>query len=140
MVIHYITHGATFTVTVVGHSTVGAVALLDALYVKLKLIGAQVSFVGYRVPHAGHFGPLGHQHRAHTQQESADAHCARKTQRILWAAGGRGTHRELRARVSCPGRDNADKRCIAGAVRVSSVLEGRFADTYGPYRGVKTGC
>lgn len=129
------------SVTVVGHSSGGAIALLDAVYLPLHLPSAiKVSMIAYAVPRVGN-------------QEFADyvdAHLPSLVARvnnmedIVPILPGRflGFHHpsgEVHINddgswVSCPGQDNPSTECSTGDV--PTIFDGNASYHKGPYDGV----
>ncbi|KAF9026314.1 alpha/beta-hydrolase [Hymenopellis radicata] len=110
---------STSTVTVVGHSLGGGIALIGGVYLDLQLPSANVSVVTYGMPRVGN-------------QEFADyvdAHLSVSHKKHILDSG---------AWVACPGQDNTDSQCTTGDVK--SLFEGDADDHDGPYDGVNMGC
>ncbi|KAF8999366.1 lipase [Hymenopellis radicata] len=134
---------STSTVTVVGHSLGGGIALIGGVYLDLQLPSANVSVVTYGMPRVGN-------------QEFADyvdAHLSvshvNNKEDVVPILPGRslGYHHcsgekhilDSGAWVACPGKqDNTDSQCTTGDVK--SLFEGDADDHDGPYDGVNMGC
>lgn len=133
---------STSSVTVVGHSLGGAIALLDGVYLTLQLPSASVSVITYGMPRVGN-------------QEFADwvdehitvSHINNKKDPVPILPGrflgfhhcsGEKHITDSDSWVSCPGQDNTDDQCTVG--EVGDLLEGDTDDHSGPYDGVTIGC
>ncbi|KAK0462403.1 alpha/beta-hydrolase [Desarmillaria tabescens] len=133
---------STTSVTVVGHSLGGAIALLDGVYLTLQLSSASVSVTTYGMPRVGN-------------QEFADwvdahvtvSHINNKKDPVPILPGrflgfhhcsGEKHITDSDTWVNCPGQDNTDDQCTVG--EVGNLLEGDTDDHSGPYDGVTIGC
>ncbi|KAG7442590.1 lipase [Guyanagaster necrorhizus] len=133
---------STSTVTVVGHSLGGAIALLDGVYLTLQLSSASVSVISYGMPR------VGNQAFADWVDEYVTVSHVNNKKDPVPILPGRflGFHHcsgekhitDSDAWVSCPGQDNDDDQCIVG--EVANILEGDADDHSGPYDGVTIGC
>ncbi|KAF9256517.1 alpha/beta-hydrolase [Marasmius fiardii PR-910] len=131
------------TVTVVGHSLGGALALLDAVYLRLQLPSSvAVKMINYGSPRVGN-------------QDFADfvdsklpeiTHITNKKdpvptipyQFLSYAHPNGEIHiKEDGTWALCPGHDNPDVQCIVGDV---PIFEGNRDDHTGPYDGVSMNC
>ncbi|KAF8914460.1 alpha/beta-hydrolase [Mucidula mucida] len=133
---------STNTVTVVGHSLGGAIALISGVYLDLQLPSTNLNVIAYGMPRVGN-------------QEFADyvdAHLSvshvNNEEDLVPILPGRslGYHHcsgekhilDSGAWVACPGQDNTDSQCTTGDVK--SIFEGIAGDHSGPYDGVNMGC
>ncbi|KAL5536678.1 hypothetical protein ACEPAF_501 [Sanghuangporus sanghuang] len=136
------------SVTTTGHSLGAALALLDAVYLRLHLPSSTVfKTVGYGMPRVGN-------------QEFADyvdAHVTfsggglsrinnQKDPIPILPGRGLGFHhpsgeihiQESNAWDACPGQDNTDERCTVGAV--PNIFVSDSDDHSGPYDSIVMGC
>jgi len=129
-------------VTVVGHSLGAALALLDAVYLRIHIFGVSVRIIGYGMPRVGN--------QAFADYIDASdidvTHINNKKDPVPTVPGrflgfhhpsGEVHIKEDNQWVSCSGQDNPSTQCIVGAV--PNVLEGRVKDHSGPYDGVTMG-
>ncbi|EIN06272.1 lipase [Punctularia strigosozonata HHB-11173 SS5] len=135
--------GAT-SVTMVGHSLGGAIALLDAVYLPLHLPSTTTfQTVVYGLPRVGN----------QAFADYVDAHVTALThinneEDIVPILPGMflGFHhpsgevhiQDSGAWDACPGQDNSSDLCIVGDV--PNIFEGDESDHDGPYDGVEMGC
>ncbi|KAI0258660.1 lipase [Gloeopeniophorella convolvens] len=137
-------HGAT-SVTTVGHSLGAALALLDALYLRIQLPATvTVSMVGYGLPRVGNqaFASL-----IDSTLGGRVTHINNEEDPIPTVPGmflgfhhpaGEIHIQDSGAWDSCPGDDNSSDLCIVGDV--SNIFEGDLSDHDGPYAGITMGC
>ncbi|KAK0225286.1 alpha/beta-hydrolase [Armillaria fumosa] len=133
---------STSSVTVVGHSLGGAIALLDGVYLTLQLPSASVSVITYGMPR------VGNQDFADWVDEHVTvSHINNKKDPVPILPGrflgfhhcsGEKHITDSDSWVSCPGQDNDDDQCTVG--EVGNLLEGDTDDHSGPYDGVTMGC
>ncbi|KAK0194813.1 alpha/beta-hydrolase [Armillaria mellea] len=133
---------STKSVTVVGHSLGGAIALLDGVYLTLQLPSASVSVITYGMPR------VGNQDFADWVDEHVTvSHINNKKDPVPILPGrflgfhhcsGEKHITDSDSWVSCPGQDNDDDQCTVG--EVGNLLEGDTDDHSGPYDGVTMGC
>ncbi|KAK0213387.1 alpha/beta-hydrolase [Desarmillaria ectypa] len=133
---------STNSITVVGHSLGGAIALLNGVYLTLKHPSASVSVITYGMPRVGN-------------QEFADwvdkyvtvSHVNNKKDPVPILPGrflgfhhcsGEKHITDSDSWVNCPGQDNDDDQCTVG--EVGSILEGDTDDHSGPYDGITISC
>ncbi|SJL13761.1 uncharacterized protein ARMOST_17209 [Armillaria ostoyae] len=133
---------STNSVTVVGHSLGGAIALLDGVYLDLQLPTASVSVISYGMPRVGN----------QAFADYVDAHVSvshvnnKKDPVPILPGRFLGFHHpsgekhitDSNAWVACPGQDNEDDLCTVG--EVSNILVGDADDHSGPFDGVEMGC
>ncbi|KAF9269342.1 lipase [Marasmius fiardii PR-910] len=131
-------------VTVVGHSLGAALALLDALYLRLQLPSTTtVNMINYASPRVGNseFADFVDSHLP------GIVHVTNKKDivpilpgRFLGYAHPNGeVHiKEDNTWASCPGHDNTDTQCTVGDV--PNIFEGNIDDHSGPYDGVDMSC
>ncbi|KAK0214948.1 alpha/beta-hydrolase [Armillaria fumosa] len=133
---------STTSVTVVGHSLGGAIALLDGVYLDLQLPTASVSVISYGMPRVGN----------QAFADYVDAHVSvshvnnKKDPVPILPGRFLGFHHpsgekhitDSNAWAACPGQDNEDDQCTVG--EVSNILVGDPDDHSGPYDGVVMGC
>ncbi|GLB41588.1 putative alpha beta-hydrolase [Lyophyllum shimeji] len=135
-------NGAT-SVTIVGHSLGGAIALLSSVYLPLHLpAGTTFKTVTYGMPRVGN----------QAFADYVDAHASvshiNNKRDIVPIVPGRflGFHHpkgekhivDSGAWIDCPGQDNTDAQCTIGYV--PNVFDGASGDHAGPYDGVHMGC
>ncbi|KAG7094312.1 hypothetical protein E1B28_007914 [Marasmius oreades] len=130
-------------VTVVGHSLGAALALLDAVYLRLHLpTTTGVKMINYASPRVGNpdFANYVDSHVPITHITNKKDIVPILPGRFLGYAHPNGElHiKEDNTWASCPGHDNTDTQCIVGDV--PNVLEGTPSDHSGPYGGVQMGC
>ncbi|KAI0339402.1 alpha/beta-hydrolase [Trametopsis cervina] len=136
-------HGASH-VSLVGHSLGGALSLLDAVYFPLHL-PSNITYTTFT------FGlpRVGNQAFADYIDNNGQSltHVTNKADVVpilpgrflgFVQASGEVHIEESGDLVSCPGQDNTNSDCIAGAV--STVFDGSIGDHDGPYAGVTMGC
>ncbi|KAK0220861.1 alpha/beta-hydrolase [Armillaria nabsnona] len=121
---------STTSVTVVGHSLGGAIALLDGVYLDLQLPTASVSVISYGMPRVGN--------QAFADYVDAHvnvSHVSNKKDPVPILPGrflgfhhpsGEKHITDSNAWVACPGQDNEDDLCIVG--EVSNILVGDAYD------------
>ncbi|KAK0466791.1 alpha/beta-hydrolase [Desarmillaria tabescens] len=133
---------STTSVTVVGHSLGGAIALLDGVYLDLQLPTATVSVISYGLPRVGNQA-----FADYVDAHVSVSHVNNKKDPIPILPGrflgfhhpsGEKHITDSNAWVACPGQDNEDDRCTVG--EVSNILVGDVDDHPGPYDGVTMGC
>ncbi|KAI0038493.1 lipase, partial [Auriscalpium vulgare] len=137
------TKHSTKTVTVVGHSLGGAIALLDSVSLSLRLpSGTTVNTVVYGLPRVGNkaFADYVDAHQHVTHINNKDDPVPVLPYRFLGFVHPSG---EVRIQHSdewyaCPGQDNTSDLCIVGAV--PNIFESTVSDHKGPYDGVEMGC
>ncbi|KAK0194421.1 alpha/beta-hydrolase [Armillaria mellea] len=131
----------TNSVTVVGHSLGGAIALLDGVYLDLQVPTASVSVITYGMPRVGN----------QAFADYVDAHLnvshVNNKRDPVPILPGRGLHyrhpsgekhiTDSDLWVACPGQDNENVQCTVGEVR--NVLVSDVDDHSGPYDGVMIG-
>ncbi|KAF9073600.1 lipase [Rhodocollybia butyracea] len=133
----------TGSVTTTGHSLGAALSLLDALYLRLQLPTASVSFIGYGLPRVGNpdFADLIDSFLA-----GSVTHINNKEDPIPILPGeflgfahpsGENHIMDNNAWVACPGQDNPSTECSTGAV--PTIFSGNISDHIGPYNGVTMG-
>ncbi|KAF9269341.1 lipase [Marasmius fiardii PR-910] len=132
------------TVTVVGHSLGAALALLDAVYLRLHLPSSTtVKMINYASPRVGNpdFADFVDSHLP------GITHVTNKKDIVPILPGrslgfahpnGEVHIKEDNTWASCPGHDNTSTQCIVGDV--PNIFEGTPSDHSGPYDGVKMGC
>ncbi|KAK0188491.1 lipase [Armillaria mellea] len=133
---------STASVTVVGHSLGGAIALLDGVYLDLQLPTASVSVISYGMPRVGN----------QAFADYVDAHVSvshvnnKKDPVPILPGRFLGFHHpsgekhitDSNGWVACPGQDNESDQCTVG--EVSNILVGDPDNHSGPYDGVVMGC
>jgi hypothetical protein len=132
-------------VTVIGHSLGAALALLDAVRLRLVLAPTtDVRVVGYGMPR------VGNQNFASFVDAILPGrveHINNKQDPIPIVPGEfAGFHhvlgeihiQETGEWIACPGQDNPDPRCIVGAV--PSIFQATFSDHTGPYNNIMLKC
>ncbi|KAK0202421.1 lipase [Desarmillaria ectypa] len=126
---------STNSVTVVGHSLGGAIALLDGVYLNLQLPSASVSVISYGMPRVNNLSSLissvGNQAFADYVDANVNvSHVNNKRDPVPilpWReigyhhCSGEKHITDSNEWVDCPGQDNSDKQCIVG--EVGSLLE-----------------
>ncbi|KAG7094313.1 hypothetical protein E1B28_007915 [Marasmius oreades] len=130
-------------VTVVGHSLGAALALLDAVYLRLQLPSStNVKMINYASPRVGNpdFANYVDSHVPITHITNKKDIVPILPGRFLGFAHPNGeVHiKEDNTWASCPGHDNTDKQCIVGDV--PNIFVGDPGDHSGPYDGVDMGC
>ncbi|TCD70529.1 hypothetical protein EIP91_002875 [Steccherinum ochraceum] len=137
------TKGAT-TVTLVGHSLGGAIAELDALFMKVNLpSNIHVKAVTYGTPRVGNAA-----WPAYFDSQVPDFVRVNNEKDIIPIVPGRGLgfahpHGEIHIvapndAVSCPGDDDAtDSQCTIATV--PNIFVGDILDHLGPYQGINIG-
>ncbi|KAK0188444.1 alpha/beta-hydrolase [Armillaria mellea] len=133
---------STTSVTIVGHSLGGAIALLDGVYLDLQLPTASVSVISFGMPRVGN-------------QVFADyvdvtlnvSHVSNKRDPVPILPGrflgfhhcsGEKHITDDNVWNVCPGQDNDDARCTVGETK--NILESNVDDHPGPYGGIIIGC
>ncbi|KDQ19506.1 hypothetical protein BOTBODRAFT_28083 [Botryobasidium botryosum FD-172 SS1] len=131
------------TVTCVGHSLGGAIALLDGMFMRIQLPSSiHVKVVTHGMPR------VGNQDLANWVDENITdlAHITNMHDVVPIVPGrGLGFHHPSNEKhilsgddwVACSGQDNTDPSCIVGAV--PNLLAGNVIDHLGPYHGVMMG-
>lgn len=133
------------SVTVVGHSLGGALALLDGIYLRLNL-GQNVSVrvVTYGMPRVGN---QAFANFIDSELSGLVTHVNNREDPIPTVPGMfSGFHHpsgEIHIQDSgtwdaCPGQDNPSNLCIVGDVE--NIFEGHLGDHDGPYAGITMGC
>jgi predicted lipase len=132
-------------VTVIGHSLGAALALLDGVSFRLILDPTtNVNVIGYGMPRVGNqdFANL-----VDTILPGCVKRITNKHDPIpIVPAKAQGYHHvsgEIHIQqtgewITCPGQDNADARCIVGAV--PSIFNAKFSDHSGPYNNIMLKC
>ncbi|KAF7978371.1 hypothetical protein HWV62_743 [Athelia sp. TMB] len=134
---------STNTVTVVGHSLGGAIALLDSVYLPLHLPSSTTfKTVTYGLPRVGN--------PAFANYVDANLHLTHINNKedpvpILPGMFLGYVHPAGEVHIqdsgvwdACPGQDNPSTLCIVGDV--PNIFEGNVSDHDGPYNGVTMGC
>lgn len=129
------------SVTTVGHSSGGAISLIEAVYLQFQLpSNIQISTIGYAVPRVGNqeFADYVDLHLPSlvTHINNQDDIVPILPGRFL---GYHHTSGEIRIQedgswFSCPGQDNTSTKCSTGAV--TSIFDGSASFHKGPYDGV----
>ncbi|KAK0466790.1 alpha/beta-hydrolase [Desarmillaria tabescens] len=132
---------STNSVTAIGHSLGGAIALLDGVYLDLQLPSASVSVVSYGMPRVGN--------QAFADYVDANVNVTHVNNKkdpvpiLPWReigyhhCSGEKHITDSNEWVNCPGQDSPDAQCIVG--EVGNLLESNAADHIGPYDGVTMG-
>ncbi|PBK99891.1 alpha/beta-hydrolase [Armillaria gallica] len=132
---------STSSVTVVGHSLGGALALLDGVYLDLQLPSATVSVISYGMPRVGN--------QAFADYVDANVNVSHVNNKkdpvpiLPWReigyhhCSGEKHITDSNEWVNCPGQDNPDEQCIVG--EVGNLLESNVTDHAGPYDGIIMG-
>ncbi|KIY53282.1 alpha/beta-hydrolase [Fistulina hepatica ATCC 64428] len=132
----------TSTVTVVGHSLGGALALLDGVYLDMQLSDVDVRVITYGQPRVGNqeFADYVDEHVNRTHINNKEDYIP-----ILpgLSLGYRHASGEIHIQdsgewIACDGQDNTSELCTTGDV--TSILTGDESDHDGPYNGVEMGC
>jgi len=134
----------TTSITTTGHSLGAALSLLDALYLKIQIPSASVSFFGYGLPRVGNqdFANL-----IDSTLPSLVTHINNQEDPVPILPGeflgfvhpsGEKHIMDSNAWVACPGQDNPSDECSTGDV--PTIFEGVLGDHDGPYNGVEMGC
>ena len=135
----------TSTVTTVGFSLGAALALLDAVFLRLQLpTTITIKFVGYGLPRVGNqaWADL-----VDAQLPGNVAHINNKRDLVPILPGKLlGYHHpsgeihieESGDWVACPGQDNPSTQCIVGAV--PTIFSGVERNHFGPYNGITMHC
>jgi predicted lipase len=135
----------TSTVTTVGFSLGAALALLDAVFLRLQLpTTVSIKFVGYGLPRVGNqaWADL-----VDARLPGNVAHINNKKDLVPILPGKLlGYHHpsgeihieESGDWVACPGQDNPSTQCIVGAV--PTIFSGVEKDHFGPYNGITMQC
>ncbi|KAK0202422.1 alpha/beta-hydrolase [Desarmillaria ectypa] len=133
---------STTSVTVVGHSLGGAIALLDAVYLDLQLPTASVSVISYGMPRVGNqaFADYvdAHVNVSHVNNKKDPVPILPGRFLGFHHPSGEKHITDSNVWVTCPGQDNEDGRCTVG--EVSNVLVGDAEDHTGPFDGVTMEC
>ena len=132
-------------VTVIGHSLGAALALLDGVRLRMLLAPTtDVKVIGYGMPRVGNHvfasfvdnllpGSVKHINNKHDPVPIVPA------MRLGYHHVVGEIHIQQNGKwISCPGQDNADYRCIVGAV--SSIFHAKFSDHSGIYNNVRLIC
>ncbi|KAF8470282.1 lipase [Russula ochroleuca] len=133
------------SVTVVGHSLGGALALLDGVYLSLQLPKTvAVKVISYGMPRVGN---QAFANFVDSQLSGVVTHINNEEDPIPIVPGRTlGFHHpsgEIHIQDSgvwdaCPGQDNPSQLCIVGDV--NNIFEGNLNDHTGPYAGITMGC
>ncbi len=133
------------SVTIVGYSLGGAVALLDGVLLRMLLDPTtQVRVVTYGMPRVGNDVFAG---MVDSLLPGSVKHVNNKRDPVpvvpAISLGYRQVAGEVHIQdnggwISCPGQDNADSRCSAGTV--TSINNAQFSDHPGPYNGIMINC
>lgn len=131
------------SVTMVGHSLGGAIALIDSIYLPLWLpSGTSFQTVTYGLPRVGNpaFANYVDSHTRLTHVNNQhDPVPVVPFMSMDYAHPSGEIHIEGNNDWAvCPGHDNPSRRCIVGAD--DQVLKTTLADHWGPYNGVMLGC
>ncbi|KAG8984452.1 hypothetical protein FRB90_005319 [Tulasnella sp. 427] len=128
-------------VTLVGHSLGGAIALLDAVYLKIQIPSVTLKVVTFGVPRVGnpawasYLSTFDITRVTHEQDPIPIV-----PGRLMGFAHPQGElHQSLLDGnwYNCPGSDNTDLRCSTGAV--ANILVGNIVDHLGSYNGIWLG-
>ncbi|KAK0501701.1 Alpha/Beta hydrolase protein [Armillaria luteobubalina] len=126
------------SVTVVGHSLGGAIALLDGVYLDLQLPSATVTVISYGMPRVGNQAFANYVDAnvnvTHVNNKRDPVPIVPLATTIVLARNISLTSNEW---VNCPGQDNPDEQCIVG--EVGNLLESNASDHSGPYDGIIMG-
>ncbi|KAJ7639216.1 lipase class 3 family protein [Roridomyces roridus] len=128
------------TVTLVGHSLGGALALLDSVYLPLHLPNLHYKGIMFGLPRVGNQAWADYASRG-----NIITHINNKLDIVPIVPGrGLGYHHptgEVHIQddsasewLACPGEDNTSDDCTTGAV--PNILDGSILDHLGPYNGV----
>ncbi|KAF8470270.1 lipase [Russula ochroleuca] len=133
------------SVTVVGHSLGGALALLDGVYLRLQLSkDVTVKVISYGMPRVGNQAFVNF---VDSQLSRVVTHVNNQEDPIPIVPGmDLGYHHpsgeihilDSGAWDACPGQDNPSDLCIVGDVE--NIFEGNLKDHDGPYAGITMGC
>ena len=135
----------TSSVTVVGHSLGGALALLDGVFLSLQLSeDVTVKVISYGMPRVGNqlFANF-----VDSQLSGLVTHVNNMEDPIPTVPGmflkfhhpsGEIHIQDSGAWDACPGQDNPSKLCIVGDVNY--IWKGRLNNHDGPYAGIAMGC
>ncbi|KAF6761833.1 lipase [Ephemerocybe angulata] len=130
------------TVTVVGHSLGGALALLNGVYLPLNLPQVTFKTITYGMPRVGNKAFADYVNKnvpidRVINQEDIVPTLPGRFLGFRHSIGEKHIQDDL-SWVACPGGDNTDKRCSTGDVK--NVLEGSVKEHSGPYDTVIMGC
>ena len=133
------------SVTVVGHSLGGALALLDGVFLSLKLPkDVTVKVISYGMPRVGN---KAFANFVDIQLSGLVTHVNNKEDPVPTVPGmflkfhhpsGEIHIQDSGAWDACPGQDNPSNLCIVGDVNY--IWKGRLKNHDGPYAGVAMGC
>ncbi|KAI0322824.1 lipase [Amylostereum chailletii] len=133
---------STTSVTVVGHSLGAAIALIDSIYLRLKLPNATVKMIGYGLPRVGNqaFADYVDAHQTVTHVNNKKDPIPIVPGRLLGFhhPSGEVHIQETGEWDACPGQDNTSKLCIVGDV--PNIFEADNDNHNGLYDGVHMGC
>jgi predicted lipase len=127
--------------TIVGHSLGGAIANLDAIYLKLQIPSLSVKIVTYGQPRVGNQA-----FADYMDAKFPDLTRVTNQADLIPIVPGRflgfhhshgEIHDEGSSWYACSGQDNEDTLCTTGWV--PNILEGNIIDHLGPYDGVYLG-
>jgi len=133
----------TNSVTTIGHSLGAALSLLDALFLKVQIPSASVSYVGYGLPRVGNqaFANL-----IDSTLPDLVTHINNKEDPVPILPGkflgyvhpsGEKHIMDSNAWVACPGQDNPSTECTTGDV--PNIFDGKSSNHDGPYNGITMG-
>ena len=133
------------SVTVVGHSLGGALALLDGVFLSLQLSkDVTVKVISYGMPRVGN---KAFANFIDSQLSGLVTHVNNKEDPVPTVPGmflkfhhpsGEIHIQDSGAWDACPGQDNPSNLCIVGDVNY--IWKGRLKNHDGPYAGVAMGC
>ncbi|KAF9466208.1 lipase class 3 family protein [Collybia nuda] len=135
-------NGAT-SVTIVGHSLGGAIALISSVYLPLHLpAGTTFKTVTYGMPRVGNqaFADYVDSHASVSHVNNQDDIVPIVPGRFLGFAHPKGEKHivDSGAWIDCPGQDNTNAQCTIGYV--PNIFSGDTGDHSGPYDGISMGC
>jgi hypothetical protein len=128
-------------VTVVGHSLGGAIANLDAIYLKLQIPSISVKIITYGQPRVGNQA-----FADYMDANFPDLTRVTNQRDLIPIVPGRflgfhhshgEIHRKDNTWSACAGQDNTDPACTTGYVE--NIFVGNILDHLGPYEGVYLG-
>ncbi|KAL9716656.1 hypothetical protein Ac2012v2_001108 [Leucoagaricus gongylophorus] len=130
------------TVTVVGHSLGGAIALIDSIYLLLHTTGVTIQTIVYGCPRVGNqaFADYVDLHLNLTHITNKKDPIPIVPGRLLGYVGPSGEDHisEDNTWFACAGQDNTNTDCSTGAV--PNIFESDASDHSGPYNGITMGC
>jgi len=130
------------SVTIVGHSLGGALALLDGVSLPLHFPNLNFKTITYGMPRVGNgaFAEYVSQNVALDRVINQDDIVPILPGRFLGYShpGGELHIQDDLSWLECPGFDNTDERCSTGDVR--NIFQGSVQEHSGPYDGVTMGC